>query len=230
MKTIDVSTLGASAPIPLHPDHRVFSSGHVVTYRGNTPLRKIGGKNSAGYCRVTLAPCIEDTKSSHLKLGRYFVHRLVAQAFIPNPENLEEVDHIDGNKENNSVENLRWISRAGNMKAAFALKGNWLAKYCGATAQKTRRIDAETLEITYFDSALKAAKEMGNPRRAANICKAILTMRSAYGAYWSKASTPEVEALRCAKAQRHASPLKSASILQSAVSSSQDDPAPQPNE
>ena len=53
-----------------------------------------------------------------IKQKQYRVHRLVAKTFIPNPDGLTDVNHIDGNKTNNTVDNLEWVSHQDNMRHA----------------------------------------------------------------------------------------------------------------
>lgn len=68
-------------------------------------------KNNRGYLRLGL--------SGNGKVRYDSVHRLVAEAFIPNPKNLPEVNHIDGNKLNNRVENLEWVTKGENQVHAY---------------------------------------------------------------------------------------------------------------
>lgn len=66
-----------------------------------------------GYCRVCLK------RESSGKREELYVHRIVATLFIPNPENLPEVNHLDSNPKNNNINNLEWTDRKNNLKYAF---------------------------------------------------------------------------------------------------------------
>ena len=70
--------------------------------------------NEKGYLRVDLFD--ECGKRKHHR-----VHRLVANAFIANPENKPQVNHIDGNKQNNSVTNLEWVTDEENKTHQYEL-------------------------------------------------------------------------------------------------------------
>ena len=65
-----------------------------------------------GYLSVTLTPLTEDRKVTR-------VHRLVANHFVPNPDNLPVVNHINGRKSDNSIENLEWVTQTENLIHAY---------------------------------------------------------------------------------------------------------------
>lgn len=78
--------------------------------------------NKFGYSQVVMS------KDNNMVLKH--VHRLVAEAFIPNTENKEQVNHIDGCKHNNVVSNLEWVTRSENSQHAIHQK-LWNPKFCG---------------------------------------------------------------------------------------------------
>lgn len=69
--------------------------------------------NNCGYVSVRL--------SKNGKIYTRFVHRLMAEAFIPNPLNKKYVNHIDGDKKNNSLKNLEWVTHSENIRHAYRL-------------------------------------------------------------------------------------------------------------
>ena len=97
---------------------RVIYNDYEISNHGR--LRHIGqrkflkGSIKEGYIRVSL----RTKDGGHSK----FIHRLVAETFIPNPQNKEIVDHIDGNRANNHVSNLRWVTAEENSTNIHRLK------------------------------------------------------------------------------------------------------------
>ncbi len=99
--------------------------------------------NNCGYAAVRLS------KNSTTKT--YYVHRLVAQTYIPNPDNLPQVNHLSGNKRDNSVENLAWTDARGNVLHAYQ---TGLNTNCGCTHSfAVAVIDTVTGEIYCTEKA-----------------------------------------------------------------------------
>ena len=84
--------------------YAVTSCGKVWSYRNKKFLEP--HISNRGYFRVNL---YKDGKMNH-----YSVHRLVAEAYIPNPDNLPQVNHKDENKTNNCIQNLEWCDQKYN--------------------------------------------------------------------------------------------------------------------
>lgn len=89
-------------------DSRYYVSSDGRVLGANGLLHPIRGKD--GYLRCNIA--------QNGKFRLWLVHRLVAEAFIPNPDNKAEVNHIDGDKANNNVSNLEWATREENIQHA----------------------------------------------------------------------------------------------------------------
>lgn len=87
-------------------NYLISKEGQV--YSTKTNKIKIAEINQNGYCRIELSN--ENGKK------KFYAHRLVAEAYIPNPNNYNQVNHKDLNKHNNNVDNLEWCSEAMNMQ------------------------------------------------------------------------------------------------------------------
>lgn len=97
-------------------------------------------------CRVSLY--------KNKKERTWLVHRLVAKAFIPKVGGKEYINHLDGNRLNNSIENLEWCNHTENNNHAF---DSGLIK----TAEKVILLNKDTHEPLYFRSKAKASEYLG---------------------------------------------------------------------
>ena len=93
--------------VPGFETYCVSSDGRVYSNKRSGQI-ELSPSTSTGYAKVTL--------SNGGEKKNWQVHRLVAELFIPNRKNLEIVNHIDGDKMNNDVSNLEWVTRKGNAK------------------------------------------------------------------------------------------------------------------
>ena len=93
----------------INKDYAVTETGDVISIRKGIVLKTCSA-NTGGYETVMLGR----------KGGIRYVHRLVAEAFIPNPDNLPDVNHINEDKSDNRVENLEWCTRQYNVEYSQA--------------------------------------------------------------------------------------------------------------
>lgn len=94
--------------------YRINRNGDVWNCKRNRLMKQT--VNSIGYLVVGF--------NKNNKSKQYLIHRLIGIHFIPNPDNLPEIDHIDRNRSNNNLENLRWVSKSTNQHNKLKCKRN----------------------------------------------------------------------------------------------------------
>lgn len=95
------------------PAYQIYEDGSLFSFHTNkflTPFKISRGRGS-GYWAYKLCQDSEEKT--------FQIHRLVAMAFIPNPDGLETVNHKDGDTANNHVDNLEWMTQGDNKRHAF---------------------------------------------------------------------------------------------------------------
>lgn len=165
--------------------YQVSNYGRVksfVRHLGRKPFNYLKPKSDKdGYLQVALAK----NKKQYTKK----VHRLVAMAFIPNPNNYPQVNHKDEIKSNNHVDNLEWCTNSYNQKyGTCSRRKKEHTDYKKIAAKNSKPIlqIKNGVVIAEYSSALEATKKYKpnapNPSNISGVCKG--RHKSAYGYEW----------------------------------------------
>lgn len=149
---------------------RIRSLDRVVVTKRNTRTNLKGmllksTKDRDGYLQVVL--------SKQSKLTTVKVHRVVAKHFIDNPENKTQINHLNGVKNDNRVENINWCTNSENNKHAYDTnlkkpRGKWIS--LDWNAKKVEQYDLKNNFICSYDSIAKASNALGISKTSISRC------------------------------------------------------------
>lgn len=140
-------------------DYQISSLGRLKSFKKEAVGRVLSVKNSKGWYLTVNLICRKEERHTHR------IHRLVAQAFVPNPENKPEVNHKDTDKQNNRADNLEWVTRLEN--AHHAIKNNpnilkGMNRYNKFTRpKKVQQLTLEGKVLAEYPNATAAAEATG---------------------------------------------------------------------
>ena len=135
-----------------NPQYHIFKNGTILSNPKNKyhkPKFLCPWMNTSGYKRVTLS-----------NRKKYYLHRLIAIHFIPNPHNYQEVDHKNRNTLDNRIENLRWVSKSQNQQNTGVSKNNKVGikniSYKGRNIYEYRKIINKVIHYKSFKTLEEA--------------------------------------------------------------------------
>lgn len=139
------------------PNYDIYEDGRVKNIKTGKFLK--GQKNMLnGYWSVNL--------SNNGKKKRFYNHRLVAIAFIENPENKPTVNHIDGNLDNNSLSNLEWMTQQENSDHAYKELGRKKNSFTEEARKKAMAVNSKSVgkfnlegeQVASYPSIIEASR------------------------------------------------------------------------
>ena len=146
--------------IPGFPNYKVSNKGRVASYRNPKKPKLLRPADTwYGYLQVSLSLGDSYGSGKHKTVS---IHRLVALAFIPNPENKPCIDHINGNKQDNRTENLRWVTHKENSNNPVTLEHMEEMRPI-ITEKNSSSVHVYDEELNYlsgFSSTAEAAREL----------------------------------------------------------------------
>lgn len=178
--------------------YQVSSEGRVKTISKDVKFKNRWGQDAVRHIDEKIMKTkVQQNDYDALTLSKdgvrktFCMQRLVATAFIPNPENKPQVDHIDGNKHNNCVENLRWVTAAENCANPL-----WVEHSKNISDETRRKMSEKSYRshnkpiiqynlngemVGIFDSTAIASRFYGINR--AHICQVLKNKRKTAGGY-----------------------------------------------
>lgn len=154
-------------------DIKDYEGSYQISNFGNVKTLKRYIKNKRNNLKIVNGKILKPVKNElyhyvvlckNSKKTKKYIHRLISQAFIPNPYNKREVNHIDSNKKNNKLENLEWVSSKENKRHAV-LSG---VRYRRLITTVTDKL---TNNIYIFDTQHAASIYMGYKKTYITDCK-----------------------------------------------------------
>ena len=153
---------------------RVFDDGTIFRIKNGVevPAKTFDVGRASSDTKYKTVSYMENGKQKQIA-----VHRLVALAFLPNPENKPEVNHIDGDKSNNNVSNLEWVTRSENTQHAYdtklinPMRNGTPCVFCGTiTRSKTKCCDSCLSKVEAVAKRIEKLKLQKEKYAFADLC------------------------------------------------------------